>query len=79
MFCRKNRIKIKVLFHKMYSNCRTIEFHADLKKNNKDIEFFMSFDSEWLLSRFEVKYNKVVKKFKSLEDCLSWILGVSYI
>ena len=52
---------------------RTVELNADLEKNGYDIQFFMSYDDELRLARYEYKFEKQVHKFYTLSDCLESI------
>ena len=52
---------------------RTIELNADLEKNGYTVKFFMSYDDELRLSRYEYKFEKEVFRFWNLVDCLESI------
>jgi hypothetical protein len=49
---------------------RTIELNADLEKNGFTVKFFMSYDDELRLARYEYKFDKEVHKFSKLNTCL---------
>jgi len=52
---------------------RTVELNADLEKNGFEIAFFMSYDDELRLARYEYKFEKQVHKFATLSKCLESI------
>jgi len=70
---KDNLFRLDIWEHEKDYQNRTIELNADLYKNDFDIQFFMSYDDELRLARYEYKFKKEVKKFYTLNDCLESI------
>ena len=64
-------MSIQVYDNKRDWNQRTVLFDADLFKNGKKYQLFISLD--YGIYRIEVKFQKTVNRFKTIEDCLNWI------
>lgn len=73
VWCAKNMFWLDIWEHEKDDHNRTIELNADLEKNDFVVQFFMSYDDDLRLSRYEYKFEKQVHKFYTLSDCLESI------
>ena len=73
---RANLFQLDIWEHIKDDHNRTVELNAELEKNDYTINFFMSYDDELRLSRYEYKFEKEVFRFWNLADCLNsiWVL-----
>jgi len=72
-WCKRNWFVLDIWEHVKDDHNRTVELNADLYKNDFEVAFFMSYDDELRLARYEYKFKKEVKKFYTLNDCLESI------
>jgi len=72
-WCNINLFYLDISDHIKDDHNRTVELNADLENNGFTVKFFMSYDDELRLSRYEYKFEKQVFRFYSLNDCLESI------
>ncbi len=77
-FCVDNNMSYDIWFHEKDDHNRTIELNADVTKNGYKSVFFMAYDNDTRVSRFELKFEGEWFCFNDLQKCLDamWLKTV---